>query len=259
MYNFIKTNIENDVARLTFSRPEKKNAFHSEMISEIQSAMVTFSKDNKIRAVVIEAEGNTFSAGADLNHMKSMASVSEQENKKDAIGLFNLFLSVYECPIPVICLVTGPSYGGANGILAAADYVMATEEAIFSFSEVNLGILPATISPFVVLKIGLPKSLDLFTSGRRFTAKEAEDVGLIDLVIEETSAEDELSDYVSHILSSAPNAVKNTKALLRSFAPLKPAELLEKTTALIAEARVSEEGQEGITAFFEKRNPYWNQ
>jgi len=213
------------------------------MISEIHSAMNQISSNDTYRAVVIQAKGNCFSAGADLTYMKSMASFSKEDNQKDSIALFEMFLSIYNCPIPVICLVEGPSFGGANGIIAGADYVMATNNSVFSFSEVNLGIIPATISPFVIAKIGIAKSTDLFLSGRRFTAEEAIEIGLVNTIVQDSSEEEDLSIYISYILSSAPKAVRTTKELLRSFAPLKPAEYKQQTSRLIAEARVGEEGR----------------
>lgn len=249
--------IKNDVGSLTLNRPQKKNAFHAEMILEITSAVKHCSSINNLRAIVVKAEGNVFSAGADLAYMKSMSELSEEKNQQDANALFRLFLTVYECPIPIICLVNGPSYGGANGILAGADYVIASEHSVFSFSEVNLGIIPATISPFVLLKIGSANAMDVFLSGRRFDANEAKEIGLVNQVVNESDLEGQLEKYMKHILSSAPGAVRKTKALVRSFAPLKPAEFLDQTSKMIAEARISIEGQEGIKAFFEKRNSYW--
>ncbi len=257
-YNFISVTIHQGAVNLHLNRADKKNAFHAEMIHEITNAMHLISSKQSLRFVTITAEGNCFSAGADLNYMKSMTTFSKADNEKDSLALFDLFLSVYDCPLPVICLVNGPCYGGANGIIAAADFVIATTTSAFRFSEVNLGIIPATISPFIISKIGIANCRDVFLSGRKLNAHEAKSIGLVNQVVDPTDAKSSLEEYKNELFASAPNAVRKTKQLIRSFAPLKPAEYRTQTAELIAQARVSEEGQEGLKSFFEKRKPFWN-
>lgn len=256
-YQYIETKERLGIAELVFNRPEKHNAFHAEMIAEITHAVKEFSSHPDLRALLIHSEGKNFSAGADLNYMKSMAAFSQEENEADSMRLFDLFQAVYDCPVPVITAVQGACFGGANGIVAASDYTIVQTNGKFSFSEVRLGILPATISPFVIEKIGKPHAMDLFTSGRRFNAYEAKIIGLVNKVVDEQLFEHEITTYLEEVLKSAPQAVRNSKALVRSFSNFNPSEHRERTAKLIAAARVSEEGQEGINAFFEKRKPGW--
>lgn len=257
-FKYIEVNQHSFYSEIVFAREKKRNAFHAEMISEITKAVKTEGENCKNRCLLIRGKGKCFSAGADLQYMKQMAGFSKQENINDSIQLYELFESIYNCPIPTVCYVHGASFGGSNGIIAACDYVISEENTKFCFSETRLGLLPATISPFVINKIGEQHALDLFLTARVFEATEAKKVGLINLLVSSENAENEITNYLTYFKLVAPNAVKNCKKMIREISHAKPENLKQLTAELIADARVSDEGQEGITAFFEKRKAEWN-
>ena len=257
--NYVNVIQHSYYSEIQFSREEKRNAFHAEMIAEITAAFEQESLNNKNRCLLLRGNGKCFSAGADLNYMKQMAEFSKEENIADSIQLYKLFETVYNCPVPVVCYVHGASFGGSNGILAACDYILAEEETKFCFSETRLGLLPATISPFVMNKIGEQHALDLFLTARVFQALEAKQIGLVNQVVPAERAEEQIKAYLKHFQQVAPEAVKNCKKMIRQINKAKQEDLKNYTAQLIAEARVSEEGQEGIHAFFEKRKANWNQ
>lgn len=255
-YNSVIVEQNNHSTTIFLNRPEKHNAFNAEMIAELTAAVKFASSNEENRFMLIRGNGKSFSAGADLNYMKSMAQFSEQENKDDSKQLFDLFQAIYDSPIPTICYVHGASFGGSNGLIAACDYAIAHESTKYSFSEVKLGLLPATISPFVIEKIGNQSALDLFLTGRRFTSQEAKETRLINQIVTDETAEESITAYCRHFKSAAPQAVKACKELIRNLQTA--TDKRDYTADLIAKARVSTEGQEGITAFFEKRKPNWN-
>ena len=257
-FDFVKTEFDNSLFIVTLARLEKNNAFHAQMIRELTIAIgSSFHKDD-CRALLIKAEGKHFSAGADLNYMKSMSSFTHEENVADAEQLFELFDTIYNCPVPVIAAVHGGCFGGANGIIAAADYVISSDDATFSFSEVKLGLVAATISPFVVLKVGVNNATHLFSSGMRFSAQQGLQFGLVHHVVPQHNLEASVHDYLSNFHKAAPNAIRESKKLARSYALFNPGEYKETTAKTIANSRISEEGQEGIQAFFDKRKPNWS-
>ncbi len=254
---FVLLEIEKSIAYLTLNRPEKNNAFNQQMIAEIKQSVAYCSQFDGLRALVIQQNGKHFSAGADLQYMKSMSEESLQENKKDSEQLFELFQSIYQCPIPTIALIQGASYGGSNGIIACCDFALASTESSYSFSEVNLGLIPATIAPFILTKISPSIANRYFLTGKRFDAFEALSIGLLNTVLPVEQLQDACIDLLNQILSSAPEAVKETKQLVKEIQSIKPEKFKPITSKLIAEARIGEEGQEGITAFFDKRKPNW--
>ena len=200
-----------------------------------------------------------FCAGADLDYMKEMANYNHLKNLADAEKLSKLFQTIYFCNKAVIVDVHGACIGGANGIIAAADIVIAEKNTKFAFSEVRLGITPATISPFVVSKIGLTAAKDLMLTGRRFTADEAKEFRLVNVVVDEAEMIDMERQYIEHFLQASPDALAECKNLIRlvsgtddTFNPV-----FQQTSQLIAAQRVSKAGQEGMKAFFEKRKPNW--
>jgi len=257
--NTITLTIEDNIAYLGLNRPEKHNAFNAEMIAEITQVVSTIEEYEDVRALVIRGAGKSFSAGADLNYMKSMAEFSNEENIADSKRLFDLFESIYCCVVPVITVVHGAAFGGANGLISAADYAISTHTAKFAFSEVKLGIMPATISPFVIRKVGEATARDLLLTGRRFTGTEAAALGLVNVAVPEEELEPTLTNYLKHFKTAAPAAVKNTKAMVRQIANNQVLNIKDHTAKLIAEARASKEGKEGISAFFEKRKPDWSE
>lgn len=257
-YKSIEIQQHSFYSELLFSREEKRNAFDANMIAEISQAVKEEGNRSANRCIVIKGKGKCFSAGADLNYMKQMATFSKQENETDSIQLYELFETIYNCPIPTICYVHGASFGGSNGIIAACDYAIAAEQTKFCFSETRLGLLPATISPFVMDKIGEQHALDLFLSARVFLSEEAKKVGLVNKVIDKSNVEQEIKQYVSHFKQVAPKAVKTCKEMIRKVNTMPKAKLKEYTAEQIAAARIGAEGQEGISAFFEQRKADWN-
>ena len=256
-YQYVDVETNDFFTTVHLAREEKRNAFNNEMIDELSSALQTIRKNTSVRSVLIRGKGNCFSAGADLNYMKEMVDYSTSENIADSEKLYDLFNTIYHIPIPTICYVHGASFGGSNGLIAACDYAIASVQTTFSFSEVRLGLLPATISQFVIQKIGEQNALDLFMTGRLFDANHAKEVGLVNAVVQEQQAEERIQKYLNLYKEAAPGAVKETKQLIRNLSGMENKDIRSYTAKKIAEARVSDEGQEGMTAFFEKRKPGW--
>ena len=234
-------------------RPEVKNAFNQEMIAELTDFFVNEIKAQH-RFVVISAEGKDFSAGADLNWMQSMAKESKEENYKDSEKLFDLFYSIYACDIPVVTKVSGYVMGGGNGLVAASDIVVASPNTKFCFSEVKLGLVPATISPFVMRKINTTAASELLLTAKMFGAEEALAAGLIAHIDDNDSAY--FNKVISRLGKAGPEALKETKKLIK-LQSADPLDYKKTTSASIASARVSEEGQKGLAAFFGKSQPDW--
>ncbi len=245
------------VAWISLNRPEVHNAMNEEMIAELTNVFISFAENKDIRAVVLTGNGKSFCSGADVNYMKSIATLGTQENVEDGKKLAHLFKSVYHCSIPTIALIFGSVFGGANGILAACDIVIAEEGTTFAFSEVKLGITPATIAPFVIKRIGEFGAKELMLTGKRFNAKEAQKWNLVNHVYNKDNEENPLNRILKQFNSSAPEAVKETKILIKEILGKDINEGIDYTSKLIAKLRASEEGQEGMTAFLEKRKPNW--
>ena len=258
-FKTIKIQLGESMAWVNLDRPEVRNALNAEMILELTEAFDWLGSRNDIRVIVLKGNGKAFCAGADLAYMKSMAGFSYNQNIADAERLSKLFRTIYFCPKAVIVVVHGACIGGANGIVAAADIVIAEKETIFAFSEVRLGITPATISPFVVARIGHTPAKELMLTGRRFTALEAKEFRLVNAVVDESALIDTEREYIDHFLHASPNAIAECKSLLRMVTgtddPDSPVFL--QTSVAIANQRISKAGQEGMAAFFEKRKPNW--
>ena len=260
MENSLKTitlNKNNGTVWVNLNRPEVHNAMNAEMIEELTGVFKSFDEDTESRAVVLTGNGKSFCAGADLNYMKGIAEFGFDENVKDGEKLAGLFKSIYDCPIPTIALIHGSAFGGANGLLAASDIVIAEEETTFAFSEVKLGIAPATISPFVIKRIGEFGAKELMMTGKRFKASEAQKWNLVNHVYKNGVTENPLSKILNEFKSSAPEAVKETKNLIETVLGKDIDEGIEFTSNLIAKLRASEEGQEGMASFLEKRKAKW--
>lgn len=255
--NFIKVKEDNYGISIELNRPEKKNAFHPQMIAEITQAFQKV-KSTKARYVLLSGAGESFCAGADLDWMKSMKGYDYKENKADSLKLFHMFETISQTHLPVMASVQGHVMGGANGLLAVCDVVAAVERTQFSFSEVRLGLVPAVISPFVLSKMHKSSARSLMVTGRMFSAQEAYHGGLVEFVGDPQEVENFLKKNVKALLSAGPEAVSKTLALLSQIEKTFDwEEIRELTTDVIAQKRVSSEGQEGLTAFFEKRNPAW--
>lgn len=255
----LQTEINQNIATIRLNRPEKHNALNSTMIAELIRAFQDFNDDPLIRLIILRGNGKSFCAGADLAYMKEIAGYGHQENLEDAVRLANLFESINSCSKPVIAVLHGAVYGGANGLSSAADIVLAHEETVFAFSEVKVGIIPATIAPYVIQRCGVAAARELMLTGRSFTALEAYRFLLVNQVFTNENLESQLDFYISSFMKAAPTAVANCKLLIQDIIttsqPLSA--LIPDTAERIANARASEEGIEGISAFFEKRAPNW--
>ena len=239
--------IERDgaVLRVTIAKPERRNAFDADLIRELTEA---FGDVGDARAVVMSGEGPSFCAGADVEWQRSSIDLSYDENVEDATRLLRMLQAIDGCPAPVVARVHGYALGGGSGLVACVDAAVASPDAVFGFSEVKLGIIPAVISPFVLAKIG-PSARRLFTTGERFGAETALRIGLVDEVAEDADAA--VTRVLNEILTSGPAATREAKRL--ALAPPAAAELPH----VAARLRTSEEGQEGLRAFLEKRAPGW--
>ena len=257
-YETIVVEKQENIITVSLNRPDVHNAMNEIMIKELTGFFETVGNDNEIRGVVLRGNGKSFCAGADLNYMKSIAKYGFEENKNDGLKLAALFNAVYRCPVPTIAIVQGAAFGGANGLLASCDIVIASETAKFAFSEVKLGISPATIAPFVIKRIGEFGAKELMVTGRRFSGTEALGFKLVNYALPENEMEQKLKQLINELNSAAPNAVRQTKKLIENVVHGNDDKQITNYTAnLIAELRASREGQEGMTAFFDKRKPYW--
>jgi methylglutaconyl-CoA hydratase len=234
------------VLRVTLARPEKRNAVDAALIAELAEA---FADVGDARAVLLGGEGESFSAGADVEWMRASATLSEEENRADALRLRRLLQAVDSCPAPVVAGVQGHAYGGALGLIACSDVAVAAEDAQFAFSEVLLGIVPAVISPFVLPRIGPGAARRYLLTGERFGPEEALRIGLIHEIAADLDAA--CGRIVEQLLAGGPEAVRAAKRLVLD------APLGDETAARIAERRASAEGQEGLSAFLERRAPAW--
>ena len=259
-FKTIKVQLGESMAWVNLDRPEVRNALNAELIRELTEVFDWLNSRDDIRVIILKGNGKAFCAGADLAYMKDMAGFSYNQNIADAEKLSKLFQTIYFCDKAVIVDVHGACIGGANGIIAAADIVIAEKETKFAFSEVRLGITPATISPFVVSKIGNTAAKELMLTGRRFTAEEAKTFGLVNFVVDEAEMIDTERQYIDHFLQASPDAIAECKNLLRMVTGTDDRynPVFMQTSVAIANQRISKAGQEGMKAFFEKRKPEWN-
>jgi methylglutaconyl-CoA hydratase len=240
------------------NRPEVHNAIDSIMISELTDVFTEIPNDETIRGVVIRGKGKSFSSGADLNYMQSMVKSSHRENLEDAGRLASLFDSIYNCPLPVISVAHGNVSGGANGIIAASDIVICEENTLFRFSELKLGLVPATISPYIIKRIGESISAELMFTSRNFSGAQAFSYGLVNKSVNEADLESSLQSLLDEMKASGPIALRKTKLLIREVSGKEiDSEIRRFTSRVLAEVRVSPEASEGMNAFLEKRKPSW--
>ena len=256
-YEHLNVEREDAVAAVALARPDARNALNAELIGELARCMEELAEDGSVRVVVLTGEGDFFCAGADIGYMRDTAEFSYEENLEDARKLAAVFRAVDECPKPVLARVRGAAIGGGVGLVAAADVVAAEEGAVFAFSEVRLGISPATIAPFVLRKIGTSQTRALFQTGERFDAARAQEIGLVHEVAAEGNLDAAVGEKVAALLAGGPEALAATKALLRELREAASGETTEIMARRIAELRTGEEGQEGLGAFLEKRKPGW--
>ncbi len=253
----IELTIENNMARLTLNRPDVRNAFNDAMIAEMTEAFLSLQKKQDIRCVFLKGAGKSFSAGGDLGWMKSMVDYTEDENIKDSEKLYEMYEALSAVPVPVVTLVHGHAMGGALGLIAASDIVLAVDETQFCFSEVRLGLAPAVISAFVKDKI-LPRDMSrYFLTAEVFEPEAAYQMGLIHEFGSEKAMQERAEKILKKICNNGPVAVRETKKLISELKTSNQMKSL--TTKVIAKLRVGKEGQEGLKAFFEKRKPRWTE
>jgi methylglutaconyl-CoA hydratase len=241
------------------NRPEKKNAFDAATIAALREAFETLHGAEGVRVVFLRGMGGAFSAGADLTWMADAVDWSEDDNRLDALELAHMLKALHDIPALTVALVEGPAYGGGAGLVAACDHAMATAGAMFSFSEVKLGLTPATISPYVIAALGPRTAKLLFATGRVFDADAAWSYGLVDEVFDDVAGLEVARDsLIEEMVACAPGAIGDAKALVNDLTGQKiDRGLIDETARRIARRRVSEEGQEGVRAFLARRKPVW--
>src|SRR5213593_934372 len=242
-------------SRITIDRPDRKNAFDAPLIADLTAAVGRV--DRASRAVVLQSEGDTFCAGADVEWMRGMADYSLDQNIADSKALAAMFRALYDLEMPLVARVQGAAIGGGAGLVAVADIAVASTEATFAFTETRLGILPAVVSPYVVRKVGPARATALFVTGSRIDAARAHEIGLVERLVEPAELDAAVERVVGAILEGGPRAANAAKRLVREVEGRSPAEVISLTVERIADIRVSDEGQEGMRAFLEGRPPRW--
>jgi methylglutaconyl-CoA hydratase len=258
-YRFLATRRDGAVEYLTLNRPDVRNAFNEEVIAELTAWAERVRDDRGVRVVVVAGAGKTFSAGADVHWMARTVTYTKEENLRDATAASSMFAAIDALPVPVIARIHGAALGGGAGLAAVCDIVVADEAAVFGFTEVKLGILPAVISPFSIAKIGRSAARELFLTGARFSAARAREIGLVHAVVAAGEIDATVAAYVRELLTAGPEAISAAKALIRDVWGQSIDEARPITAQAIATRRVSAEGQEGLKAFLEKRRPGWSQ
>lgn len=249
---------EGAVARLRLNRPELHNAFDAGLIAELTSSLQTLARDPRVRVVVLEGAGASFSAGADLHWMRGMAAAGEAENRADALALAHLMRTLDELPKPTIARVHGAAFGGGVGLVACCDIAIGTPQAKFGLTESKLGLLPAVISPYVIAAIGARQARRWFATAEIFDALEAQRIGLLHQVVELDQLDATVQGQINLLLKAGPLAAAQAKSLVRRIAQGGDAAAIDMANAdLIAKLRISAEGQEGLSAFLDKRKPAW--
>lgn len=258
MFETLQIRQDAQAAYIVLNRPAVRNAFNEIAIAELTQAFRECGANEANRAIVLAANGAAFCAGADLHWMKKMADYTHVENLADAGLLADMLFTIYTCPVPVIAQVQGDCYAGGMGLVAACDMAVVAEGAHFCLSEVKLGLIPATISPYVIKAMGENAARRYFLSAERFSAQEALRIGLIHEVVAAEALENKVAELVGTIQKNSPHAVRAAKKLVREVGGRDiSAELIANTVRQIAEIRASDEGREGVRAFLEKRQPNW--
>ncbi|MDD7804803.1 MAG: enoyl-CoA hydratase-related protein [Endozoicomonas sp. (ex Botrylloides leachii)] len=247
----------NGVVQLILNRPEVKNAFDDELIEQLKSTLKSLVKE-PVRLLKIQGSGDHFSAGADLNWMQKAQKLRLKDNYKDALKLGKLLRYLAHFPAPVMAVVKGSAYGGALGMIAASDIVVATQSSQFCFSEVKLGLMPATISPYIIRAIGARQAQRYFLTAEQFNAEQAQHMGLVHEIISDTDLEAKVNQLTQQLMQGGPLAQKEIKKLIREIRYKKLGDqLVALTSKRIADIRITDEAKEGLSAFFDKRHPKW--
>ncbi|MWL85942.1 MULTISPECIES: enoyl-CoA hydratase/isomerase family protein [unclassified Cupriavidus] len=249
---------ERHLATVTLNRPDVRNAFNETVIAELTGAFRALGDTPEVRAIVLTGNGPAFCAGADLNWMKKMAGYSDDENRADALTLAQMLHTIWSCPKPVIARVQGDTYAGGMGLVAACDIAVAAESAHFCLSEAKLGLLPATISPYVIRAMGEQASRRYFITAERFDAAEALRLGFVHAVASPQALDEKVAEIAATLIGNSPNAVRESKRLVQEVSGREiDGDLLADTANRIASIRSSEEGREGVRSFLEKRAASW--
>ncbi|NUN49145.1 MAG: enoyl-CoA hydratase/isomerase family protein [Candidatus Brocadiae bacterium] len=255
-YTHVRADVTGDVVRVTLNRPEMHNAFNEDVILEITDCFERIGRDEETRLVVLTGAGKSFCAGGDLNWMQKSVSFTKKKNLEDARRLSTMLHTVNRCPKPVVARVNGNALGGGCGLIAVCDIAVASEDALFGFTEVKLGIVPAAIGPFAVRKIGESHARRHFLLGDRFGAREAVHIGLVHDAVPAAKLDATVDGVVRSLRTSGPRAMGEAKALVRTIVDM-PATADKACVETIARLRVGAEGQEGLKAFLEKRRAKW--
>ena len=246
------------VSRVTLNSPEIRNAFNDEAISELTRAFTQLGQDPQVRVIVLAATGPAFCAGADLNWMRRMADYSRAENLADAAQLAEMLRVMYECPKPTIARIQGDVYAGGMGLVAACDMAVSVDTANFCLSEVRLGLIPATISPYVIRAMGARAAHRYFLTAERFDARQALRIGFVHEVVGAEGLDAKVAELTNALVSASPSAVRSCKMLVQEVAGRDiDAPLIGRTVEGIADIRSSSEGREGVQSFLQKRKPSW--
>lgn len=258
MSTALKISTQGGVQRITLSRPEVRNAFNDEAIAELKNAFLAVAQDAAVRCVVLAAEGPAFCAGADLNWMRRMADYTRDENLADAGELAAMLRAIYECPQPTIARVQGDVYAGGMGLVAACDMAVSVDTAQYCLSEVKLGLIPATISPYVIRAMGARAAHRYFLTAERFGAAEACRIGMVHEVVRADALDAKVAELTQALVNASPHAVRACKKLVQDVAEREINDaLVAQTVAGIADIRASSEGKEGVQSFLKKRKPSW--
>ncbi|MFA7482579.1 MAG: enoyl-CoA hydratase-related protein [Vulcanimicrobiota bacterium] len=246
---------DGSVRELIMNRPEKHNAFHPDLIEELSQAFRALRKDDSVRVVLLRGEGRSFSAGADLDWMKSQGEATDEENYESSVRMGQLFRDIDQCPKPVVAVVQGAALGGGAGLVCTADIALAGPEALFGFTEARLGLVAAVISPFVLRRLGYSVTREKLLTGERFGPQEALRIGLVHQVHEDL--EEATGRLVGELVKCSPQAQAASKRLLSEIWDLPETDQLHHAARFIADARASTDGREGLSAFLNKRPPQW--
>ena len=245
------------VARAVLNRPDVRNAFNEQMLEELLEVFVTIRDDPGIRVVVLTGEGKSFCAGADLHWMKRVVDYTFEENYEDSLRLARMLREVYTCPKPVVGRINGAAIGGGTGVVAVCDIAIASEDAVFAFTETKLGLTPAAVSPYLLKRMGEKNLRDYFLTGERFDAARAAEMGLVNAVVPADELDAAIDAKVAMILTGGPEALAVSKELIRDISERSLDENGPYTAEVISRLRISKEGQEGMNAFLKKRKPRW--
>jgi methylglutaconyl-CoA hydratase len=258
MTDTLQISRDGPVARVFLNRPDVRNAFNDGVIAELTAAFAGFAADDTLRAVVLGGHGKAFCAGADLSWMRAMADYTWEQNRNDAQGLADMLYAIWSCPVPVIGRVHGDCYAGGVGLAAVCDILVAAEGVNFCLSEAKLGLLPATIGPYVVKALGEQASRRYFTTAERFDATRAHALGFVHEVVPADALDAKVDELVAALVANGPSAVRACKKLVQDVAGRAiDGGLRAETAKRIADIRASAEGKEGVQAFLNKRRPSW--